>query len=45
MILTNTEKNTLEQLQKYQNFDLVNRQLKSWHNYKLKPEKADITIL
>ena len=30
-------------LQKYQNFDLVIRQHKSWHKYKPKPAKADTT--
>ena len=40
-----TEKITLQMLQKYQNFDLVFGQLKSWHNYKTKPTKADTTIL
>ena len=32
-------------IQKYQNFDLIIRQLKSWHKYKTKPAKADTTIL
>ena len=45
IFLPNTEKLTLEPLQKYQNFDPVIRQLKSWHTYKTKPVKADITIL
>ena len=36
---------TLELLQKYQNLDPVNRQLKSWHKYKTKPAKGDTTIL
>ena len=40
-----TEKILLDLLQKHQNFDLVIRQLKSWHKYKTKPIKADITIL
>ena len=40
-----TEKITLQFLQKYQNFDPVIRQLKSWHKYKTKPTKADTTIL
>ena len=40
-----TEKITLQFLQKYQNFDPVTRQLKSWHKYKTKPTKADATIL
>ena len=43
--LPTTEKVTLELLQKYQNFDPVIRQLKSWHKYKTKPAKADATIL
>ena len=43
--LPNTEKLTLELLKKYQNIDPVIRQLKSWHKYKTKPTKADITIL
>ena len=34
----------MELLQKYQNLDPVNRQLKSWHKYKTKPTKADTTI-
>ena len=45
IFLTNTEKLTIELLQKYQNFDPVIRQLKFWHTYKTKPMKADITIL
>ena len=40
-----TEKIPLELLQKHQNLDPVIRQLKSWHNYKTKPIKADTTIL
>ena len=40
-----TEKITRQLLQKYQNFDPVIRQLKSWHKYKTKPTKADTTIL
>ena len=40
-----TEKITLELLQKHQKHDPVIRQLKSWHKYKTKPIKADITIL
>ena len=40
-----TETITLQLLQKYQNFDPVIRQLKSWHKYKTKPAKADATIL
>ena len=39
------EKITLQLLQKNQNFDPVIRQLKSWHNHKRKPTKADTTIL
>ena len=45
MFLLITEKITLELLQKYQNLDPVIRQIKSWHKYKIKPIKADITIL
>ena len=45
IFLPNTEKLTIELLQKYQNFDPVFRQLKSWHTYKTKPMKAEITIL
>ena len=45
IFLTPTEKTTLQLLQKYQNFDPVIRQLKSWHKYKTKPTKADSTIL
>ena len=40
-----TEKLTTELLQKHQNLDPVIRQLKSWHRYKTKPIKTDITIL
>ena len=40
-----TEKITFELLQKHQNLDPVIRQLKSWHKYKTKPQKADTTIL
>ena len=40
-----TDKITLELLKRYQNLDLVIRQLKSWHKYKTKPVKADTTIL
>ena len=43
--LSPTEKITLQLLQKYQNFDPVIRQLKSWHKYKTKPAKTDTTIL
>ena len=45
IFLLNTEKLTIELLQKYQNLDPVIRQLKSWHNYKTQPIKADITSL
>ena len=46
IFLPPTEKFTLlHLLQKYQNFDPVVRQLKSWHRYKTKPAKADKTIL
>ena len=45
IFLPSTEKVTLEILQKHQNLDPVIRQLKSWHKYKTKPIKADITIL
>ena len=43
--LSITENITLELLQKHQNLNPVIRQLKSWHKYKIKPFKADITIL
>ena len=45
IFLPPTETTTLEILQKYQNFDPVIRQLKSWHKYKTKPTKADTTVL
>ena len=45
IFLPPTEKITLQLLQKYQNFDPVIRQLKSWHKYKTKATKADTTIL
>ena len=45
IFLPPTEKITLQLLQKYQNFDPVIRQLKSWHKYITKPTKADATIL
>ena len=45
LFLPQTETITLQLLQKYQNFDLVIRQLKSWHKYKTKPAKADATLL
>ena len=32
-------------MKQYQNLDPVIRQLKSWHNFKTKPVKADTTIL
>ena len=40
-----TERITLQLLQKYQIFDPVIRQLKSWHKYKTKPAKADAITL
>ena len=40
-----TEQITLEFLQKHQNLDPVIRQFKFQHKYKIKPIKADITIL
>ena len=43
--LPTTEKLTPELLQKYQTLDPVIKQLKSWHRYKTKPIKTDITIL
>ena len=45
VFLPPTEKIKLQLLQKYQNFDPVIRQIKSWHKYKTKPTKADTTIL
>ena len=45
IFLPPTGKITLQLLQKYQNFDPVIRQIKSWHKYKTKPRKADTTIL
>ena len=45
IFLPPAEKTTLQLLQKYQNFDPVIRQLKSWHRYKTKPTKADTRIL
>ena len=45
IFLPPTEKITLELLKRYHNLDPVIRQLKSWHNYKTKPVKADTTIL
>ena len=40
-----SEKITLKFLRKYQNYDPVIRQQKSWHKCKTKPTKADTTIL
>ena len=40
-----TEKNNTETTTKTQNLDPVIRQLKSWHKYKTKPVKADISFL
>ena len=40
-----SEKVSLKLIQKYQDLDPVIRKLKSWHNYKIKPIKADITVL
>ena len=45
IFLPNTEKFTLELLQKHQNLDPVVRQLISWYKYKTKPIKADTVIL
>ena len=45
IFLPPTKTFTQQLLQKYQNFDPVIRQLKSWHKYKKKPAKADATIL
>ena len=45
IFLPPTEKIILELLKRYQNFNPVIRQLKSWHKYKTKPAKADTTIL
>ena len=39
IFLSRTEKITLQLLQKYQNFDPVIRQLKSWHKYKKNQQK------
>ena len=44
IFLPSTEKITLELLKRYPNLDPVIRQLKSWHNYKTKPVKADTTF-
>ena len=35
----------MEFVEKYQNLDPIIRQLKLWHKYKTKPNKADTTIL
>ena len=45
IFIPNTKKLTPELLQKFQNLDTVITQLKSWHKYKTKPIKADITVL
>ena len=45
IFLPPTDKITLELLKQYQNLDPVIRQLKLWHKYKVKPVKADTTIL
>ena len=45
IFLPAAQKLTFELLQKYQNLDPIIRQLTSWHNYKTKPIKAEITIL
>ena len=45
IFLPPTEKVTKQFLQKYQNFDPVICQLKSWHKYKTKPTKADTSII
>ena len=45
IFLPPTEKVTLELLKRYQNLDPVIRHLKSWPKYKIKPAKADTTIL
>ena len=45
IFLPPTEKITINTLKQYQNLDPVIRQLKSWHKYKVKPVKADTTIL
>ena len=44
IFLPPTDKITINTLKRYQNFDPVIRQLKSWHKYKTKPVKADTTI-
>ena len=44
IFLPPTENITLPLLQKYQNFDPVIHQLKSWHKNKTKPTKADTTF-
>ena len=45
IFLSPTEKITLKLIKRYQNFDPVFRQIKSWHKYKTKPVKFDTTIL
>ena len=45
IFLPPTDKITINTLKQYQNLDPVIRQLKSWHKYKIKPVKADTTIL
>ena len=45
IFLPPAEKITKPLLQKYQNFDPVIRQFKSWHKFKTKPTKADTTII
>ena len=45
IFLSNTEKLKLELLKKHQSLDPVIRKLKSCQKYKIKPIKADITIL
>ena len=45
IFLPPTEKITLEILKQYPYFDPVIRQLKPWHKYKIKPAKAETTIL
>ena len=45
IFLPTTEQNYKRFFTKHENLDTVFRQLKSWHKYKTKPNKADITIL
>ena len=45
IFLPPTETITISTLKQYQNLDPIIRQLKSWHKYKTKPNKADSTIL